>query len=186
MGDTKLENTAVDENIPPGWTSNPSAWSERAGLAALALAGLGISVYLGLYQLGVVPHVWEPFFGNGSEKVLHSVISQMLPVPDSLLGAAGYFAEIILGTVGGQRRWRDHPWIAVGFGCVASIMALVSLILLICQPVLANGWCTLCLCSAFISFLIVGPALRESRAAIEELKRRKQPHQSHAFGSATS
>lgn len=186
MANPKPENISRDENIPPGWTRNPSAWPERGPLVALALAGLGISVYLGLYQLGIVPHVWEPFFGNGSEKVLHSVISRMLPVPDSLLGAAGYAADVFLSAYGGQRRWHDHPWIVVMFGCVATIMALVSLVLLICQPVLAHGWCTLCLVSAFISFCIVGPAIRETRAAIEELKRRKHTHPSHAFRSATS
>ena len=56
--------------IPPGWSYNPSAWSERLPVLALALTGFGIATYLGLYQLGAVPGVWEPFFGDGSYRIL--------------------------------------------------------------------------------------------------------------------
>jgi hypothetical protein len=42
---------------PPGWSYNPSAWSERMWIAALAVGGLAVSGYLALYQLKVFDHV---------------------------------------------------------------------------------------------------------------------------------
>jgi hypothetical protein len=67
---------------------NPSAWSKRLPVIGLALLGCGIATYLGLYQVDVIRHVWEPFFGNGSEVILkQSTVAHLLPVPDALLGA---------------------------------------------------------------------------------------------------
>lgn len=172
-------------DVPPGMQTNPSAGSERLPLIALALIGLGISIYLALYQLGVLTHVYEPYFGDGSVKVLHSPLSKMLPIPDALLGAIGYAVEILLGLIGGTARWRTSPKVVVGFGLVAGLMALVSIGLVISQPLLAHGWCTLCLCSAFASLCIVGPAMKELRAAIHELKSRRHPDSTHGLRHAT-
>lgn len=71
---------------PPGWTHNPSAWARRRPILALALLGLIVAGYLALYQWGVVATVWEPFLGNGSQVVLHSFVSRLLPVADAALG----------------------------------------------------------------------------------------------------
>ena len=64
------------ENIPPGWDYNPSSWSQRIPLIIVALAGFLIALYLGLYQVEIFPTVWDPFFDNGSERVLNSFISE--------------------------------------------------------------------------------------------------------------
>lgn len=64
--------------IPPSWDYNPSAWSQRWPLVFIAFIGFQIALYLGLYQLGIIPTVWEPFFGYGSEKVLNSRIRNIL------------------------------------------------------------------------------------------------------------
>jgi hypothetical protein len=56
----------VDSDTPPGWAYNPSSWSQRLPIVALAFAGFGIAMYLALYQWGVFARVWEPFFGEGS------------------------------------------------------------------------------------------------------------------------
>jgi uncharacterized membrane protein len=151
---------------------NPSNWAERAPAAALAFLGFGIATYLALNQVGVIRHVWEPLFGNGSLLVLHSSLSRLLPVPDAALGAFGYLVEGITALIGGNERWRALPWMTVIFGLVALGMACVSVALIICQPLVAHAWCTLCLCSACISFLIVGPALTELRAGVFTLRAR--------------
>src|SRR5690554_5860678 len=54
---------------------NPSTWSQRLPIAFLATIGFFISVYLGLYQWGLLPEVWDPVFGEGSSKVLTSDVS---------------------------------------------------------------------------------------------------------------
>ena len=75
----------TDEGTPPGWGHNPSRWSHRLPVLLLALAGCGIATYLALYQVHVVAHVWEPFFGDGSRVILReSSIARLLPVLEAL------------------------------------------------------------------------------------------------------
>src|SRR5690242_11836835 len=88
-------------DIPPGWHRNPSAWSHRRWVIGLALLGAGIATYLTLYQAGLIRQVWEPFFGDGSEIVLRSWVSTMLPVPDATLGVLAYLVEAVLASLGG-------------------------------------------------------------------------------------
>ena len=49
---------------PPGWSYNPSSWSDRAWIIAVAAIGFVISGYLALYQWNVIGAVWEPFLGR--------------------------------------------------------------------------------------------------------------------------
>lgn len=161
-------------NTPPAWDYNPSAWSQRWPLIALALIGFGIALYLGLYQLRVIPAVWEPFFGNGSEKVLNSAISKALPVPDALLGAFSYLLDVVTGAIGGTDRWRTKPWIVILFGIAVGPLGLVSVMLVIFQPVLVGAWCTLCIVTAVISVIMISPALDELLASLQYLQRVKQ------------
>lgn len=153
------------ENIPNGWSHNPSASRHRWPLLVGAICGFLIALYLGLFQLDVIHHVWEPFFGDGTRKMLTSSIAQSLPVPDAMLGALAYLAEIITGSIGDASRWRTRPRIVFAFGFIAVCLALVSIVLIFLQPLVVHSWCTLCLCSALISLLIVGPALTEVLAA---------------------
>ncbi len=52
-----------EKATPPGWSYNPSGWSQRLPIVGLALVGFGIATYLTLFQVGVLSSVWEPFFG---------------------------------------------------------------------------------------------------------------------------
>ncbi len=88
---------------PPGWTINPSDWSQRLPIVALALVGFGIATYLALFQLNVFSTVWEPFFGRGSQIILTSRISNLLPIPDAALGAMGYLLDAVTGMIGGVK-----------------------------------------------------------------------------------
>jgi uncharacterized membrane protein len=154
---------------PPGWSYNPSSWSERLPLIGLAIVGFGIAGYLALVQLGMFDHAWEPFFGRGSETILHSGVSRLLPVPDAALGAAGYLLDAVSGAVGGRARWRTQPWVVVLFGIAVGPLGAVSLLLVILQPVLFHAWCTLCLASALVSLLMIGPAMDELLASLQVL-----------------
>ena len=161
----------VSPFIPPGWDNNPSSWSQRLPIIALALAGFGIAMYLALYQWGVFASAWEPFFGEGSRVILTSSISRLLPVPDAALGAFGYLLDAVAGVIGGRQRWRTMPWIVVVFGLAVGPLGAVSILLVIFQPVLFDAWCTLCLASALISLLMIGPAMDEFLASLQYLKR---------------
>ncbi len=161
-----------DSATPPGWSYNPSAWSERLPLLILALLGFGISLYLALFQFGVLANVWDPFFGSASSRaVLHSVVERYLPVPDASLGALGYTADVVTGGLGGRDRWRAMPWIVLLFGATIAALGAVSTLLIIIQGTVVRQWCTLCLCSAAISIIILGIGFGETLAALQQVKR---------------
>jgi uncharacterized membrane protein len=166
------------ERIPPGWDYNPATWNQRIPIVVLAILGFGIALYLSLYQLEVIPEVWEPFFGSGSRTILNSKISHLLPIPDAALGAFGYLVDAVAGLIGGTHRWRRMPWIVIVFGLAVGPLGLVSVLLVVLQPVLFSAWCTLCLGSAVISVIMIGPAMDEMLAGLQYLKRAKSSNAS--------
>jgi hypothetical protein len=40
--------------VPPGWETNPSAWSQRLPIVAVAMVGFVVATYLTLFQYGAV------------------------------------------------------------------------------------------------------------------------------------
>jgi hypothetical protein len=166
-----------DQAIPPGWSYNPADWSQRLPIIGLALVGFAIATYLSLYQYRVIDQVWEPFFGDGSETILRSEVSDVipkytgLPITDGALGAFSYLLDAVAGVIGGRKRWRTMPWIVVLFGILVGPVGGVSLLLVILQPVMFDTWCTLCLASAVVSVAMIGPAMDEVLASLQHLKR---------------
>jgi uncharacterized membrane protein len=145
---------------------NPSRWRERLPVVLLATAGLSIASYLAAYQLGFVRKVWEPFFGAGSERVLHSFVSRLLPIPDAVAGALGYFAELITALIGGEQRWRTSPSLVLFYGAIVAALAVAGLVLSALQLFVLHAFCTLCLVSAIISLLIAWLACSEVLASL--------------------
>jgi uncharacterized membrane protein len=176
LGDAGGEGAkARDPDTPVGWDYNPSAWwQQRMPIVALAFVGFAIAAYLALYQLGVVKTVWEPFFGKGSETILHSWVSKVLPISDAALGALGYLLDAVTGVIGRRHRWRSMPWIVVLFGIAVGPLGAVSVLLVILQPVLFGTWCTLCLVTALISVAMIGPAMDEVLASLQFLRAEKR------------
>lgn len=166
-----------DPDTPPGWSYNPASWRQRLPIAVLAAIGFVIALYLALFQWRAFDTVWEPFFGDDSRRILHETwVSQeslrYLGVPDAFLGALGYLADAIPAVVGGTRRWRTMPWIVVLFGIFVGPLGAISVLLVIAQPLLA-GWCSLCLVTAVISVVMIGPAMDEVLASLQHLKRER-------------
>lgn len=176
------------EHAPPGWRTNPSAWNQRLPIVGLALVGFAIATYLTLFQYEVVPTVWEPFFGDGSREVLTSPLSNVLPVSDAALGAFGYLLDAVTGVIGGKERWRTMPWIVIVFGVAVGPLGAISILLVIAQPVLYGAFCTLCLASAVISLAMIGPAMDEILASLQEMRRVQRRGRSlwHAFWFGSS
>jgi type IV secretory pathway VirB3-like protein len=59
------------------------------------------------------------------------------------------------------------------FGVFVGPLGAVSVLLVILQPVLFGAWCTLCLLTALLSVLMIGPAMDEVLASLQHLKREK-------------
>lgn len=161
------------EHAPPGWDTNPSGWLERLPIVILGFVGFLIAMYLTAFQYGWIDTVWEPFFGDGSKEVLTSEISGILPIKDAALGAIGYLLDVVTGVIYGQTRWRSSPWIVIVFGFAVGPLGGGSILLVILQPVLLDNFCTLCLTSAVISVVMIGPAMDEVLASLQFLRRAK-------------
>lgn len=171
------EHSENPQVVPPGWTYNPSSWGERIWLILVAMAGAVLSGYLAMYQWGLVPTVWEPWFGSGSEQVLHSELSRILPIPDAALGTLAFALDAVTGAIGGTNRWKTMPWMVVLFGLAVGPLGVVSVLLVIAQAVWLEAWCTLCLVSAVLSIIMIGPAMDEVLASLQFLKRAAGRHQ---------
>jgi len=156
-------------DTPKGWTYNPSAWAQRAPIVVLSLLGFLIARYMAAYQLGHISSVWDPFFGDGSRRVLDSDASRAWPVSDAGLGAMGamtYVLEVLMALMGDSRRWRTMPWMVAGFGLVVVPLGIVSIVLVIMQPVVVGAWCTPCLATAVLMLAMIPLALDEVVAMI--------------------
>ncbi|WP_354682979.1 NAD-dependent epimerase/dehydratase family protein [Cupriavidus necator] len=161
-------------DTPPGWDYSPSGWTNRLPIIALAFVGLFISRYLAAYQLGHIGAAWDPFFGDGTERIVTSSVSEAWPVADAGLGAAVYVLEIITGVIGDKRRWRTMPWLVLVFGILIVPLGVVSIFFIIIQPVWLGTWCTACLIGALAMLLQIPYSFDEILATLQFLKNRRQ------------
>jgi hypothetical protein len=148
-------------DTPPGWSYNPSAWIQRGPIIAMAFVGFFLSRYLAAYQLKHIPWPWDPFFSDGTWRVLESDISKAWPISDAGLGAVSYMIEALSGFMGGRNRWRTMPWMVAMFGVLVVPLGIVSIVLVILQPVAVGAWCTICLITAAAMLIMISPALDE-------------------------
>lgn len=168
--------TPVDLDVAaPPFDYNPSAWSQRIPIAALAGVAFVISVYLALYQWRIIPDVWDPVFGSGTKTVLDSETSEQMRrwmrIPDAALGALAYLGDAIYGLAGTSRRWQYRPWMVVLFGLDVIPLGFVSIILVVIQGTVIGEWCFLCIITAVISVVLIYLAYDEIWATVKYLSR---------------
>lgn len=167
--------------IPPGWSFNPSSWTQRLPIIVLAVVGLLFSRYLAAYQMGHVDGVWEPFFAgspadpkNGTEEIVTSSVSEAWPVPDAALGAYTYALEILTGIIGSRARWRTMPWLVLLFGLMIVPLGIVSIGFIIIQPIVIGTWSTLALIGAAAMLVQIPYSVDELAASLSFLNRRRK------------
>jgi uncharacterized membrane protein len=148
-------------DAPPGWSYNPSSWPQRAPIIALAFVGFFLSRQMAAYQLGYTRIVWEPFFNPGTKAVLGSDLSRSFPISDAGLGAVAYMVEALMGFMGDKRRWRTMPWMVTFFGILVVPLGIVSVSLIIMQPLVVGEWCTPCLIAALAMLTMIALTLDE-------------------------
>jgi len=166
--------------VPPGWSYNPSTWTQRVPIIFLALVGLLVSRYLTAYQLGQVDGVWDPFFPglpddptkNGTEAVITSSVSEAFPIPDAALGGYTYALEIVTGLVGSRARWRTMPWMVFLFGLMIAPLGIVSIMFIVIQPIVIGTWATLTLIAAAAMLIQIPYSLDELLATLQFVRRR--------------
>jgi len=165
-------------DVPPGWSYNPSSWPQRAPIIALALVGFFLSRQMAAFELGHITTMTDPFFGIGTERVLTSDVSRAFPIPDAGLGAVAYMVEFLMGFMGDKRRWRTMPWMVTFFGILVVPLGIVSITLIILQPLAVGAWCTPCLVAAVAMIVMIALTLDEVVAMVQFLvqaRREGQP-----------
>ena len=169
-----MRNLDLDAAAPP-WTYNPSAWSQRIPICALAAVGFVISAWMALYQWRLVDSVWDPVFGEQTQRVLDSDVSHRMQrwfgMPDAALGAIAYLGDVVFGLAGSTRRWQYRPWLVVLFGIDVIPLGGVSALLVIVQTTVLGQWCFLCLVTAGISLVLVYWAYDEVWSSVLYLRR---------------
>jgi len=157
--------------VPAGWDYNPSSWGQRWPNLAFAMLAFAAALHLAQYEWHQQLVPWEPFFGDGTRRVLDSWLLRALPVPFATLSAGVFLLAALTGALGGGCRWRTLPWVVVLFALCVVPLALANVALVILQPTLLGGWSTLCLFSALLSVSMVGPVLDEVLATLQHLQR---------------
>lgn len=173
-----LQKKSTSQNIiPEGWSHNPSSWAHRIPVIFLAMTCWFLARYLTTYQLGYISTAWDPFFGDGTAKVLTSKVSKAFPLPDAGLGAFAYFLEALLAWQGSIDRWKSMPWVVLSFGILALPVGITSIILILLQPLVVGHWCFICILIAFLMALIVLFSIKEVIATLKCMKKEyKEKH----------
>lgn len=157
----------------PPYDYNSSDWGQRIPICVLASIAAVIATYMGLFQWGLIDSVWDPVFGDQSEKVLLSQTSETMRrwmlVPDAILGALAYLGDAVYGLAGSTRRWQMRPWMTILFGLDVVPLGIISAVLVVLQGTVVGYWCFLCLTTAAISLLLVYFAYDEVLACLRYL-----------------
>ena len=165
-------------DVPLGWSYNPSSWPQRAPIIALALVGFFLSRQMTSFQLQHFTSFTDPFFGLGTIRVLTSDVSRAFPIPDAGLGAFAYMVEFLMGFMGDKARWRTMPWMVTFFGILVVPLGVVSITLIVLQPLAVGAWCTPCLIAAAAMLVMIALTLDEVVAMLQFLvqaRREGQP-----------
>lgn len=167
--------TDTPRDHPDQQGDSPSRWPRRILACVIAFAGFLMAGYMGLYQWKIIHSVWDPVFGEQSERVLDSWIPEMLQrwfyLPDAIVGAIVYLVEAIVAVWGDTRRWWRRPWVVLAFGFTAVLTALTGVGLVLMQATVVLEWCFLCILSMVCSLIILYLAWPEVMTSCRYLRR---------------
>ncbi len=155
---------------PSGWSYNPSAWTQRLPIAALAFFGWMVTRYMAAYQLGFIHTIYDPIFPNGTLNVVTSTISKSIPISDAGLGAVGFSLVMLMACMGDSQRWRTMPWLVIFFGILVFVLGSVSILYVLCQPLVIGSWCAWCLATTIIMLGMILLAIDEVWAALHYIR----------------
>jgi uncharacterized membrane protein len=136
-------------------------------VAALALAGIFISLYLTLYKLGVIGELTCSI--GSCETVNTSKWSTFLHLPVALWGLLFYIEVFVISLVGTIPRFENEPFVSVLLVAEAAIGVLFSAWLTYLELAVIHAICIWCVTSAVVvtAILFVSFAdLRDTRANV--------------------
>ena len=149
-----------------------------ASMHSERFVGFFLSRQMTAFQLNHIASLADPFFGLGTQRVLTSDVSRAFPIPGAGLDAVAYMIEFLMGFMGDQARWQTMPWMVTFFGILVVPLGIVSVTLIILQPVAVGAWCTPCLIAAAAMLVMIPLTLDEVVATLQFLvqaRREGQP-----------
>ncbi len=161
-------------DVPGNWSYNPSTWRQRIPIVIIGFLAYVGATYLAFFQMGYTKEVWDPFFNDGTRRVLTSDVSKAFPVSDAGLGAFAYLLECLSGLIGDQRRWRTMPWMSFLFWLLVVPAGVVSIVLVMLQPIAVGAWCAMCLMTAFLTLITIPPAMDEFILTLQFLREKRR------------
>jgi uncharacterized membrane protein len=130
-------------------------------VAALALAGIFISLYLTLYKLGVIG---ELSCSIGScETVNTSKWSRFLGLPVAAWGVFFYLDVFAIALIGTFRKFENEPLISLILAAEAAVGVLFSAWLTYLELGVIHAICIWCVTSAVIVTVIFGVTIADYR-----------------------
>lgn len=135
--------------------------SKRMTVAALALAGVFVALYLTLYKTGVIGQLSCSV--GSCEKVNTSEWSLLLGQPVALWGLGFYVATFVVAVAGLQERLLDSRPVALLLAAMAGSGVLFSAWLTYLELFVIHAICMWCVISAIIVTLIFVAALLDLR-----------------------
>jgi uncharacterized membrane protein len=138
-------------------------------VAALALAGIFISLYLTLYKVGVIGELSCTL--GSCETVNTSRWSVFLGLPVAAWGLLFYLDVFGVALMGTMPRWENEPVISIILVAEAAIGVLFSAWLTYLELAVIEAICIWCVTSAVIVFVILVVSiadLREIRSLVAD------------------
>ena len=137
----------------------------RQVVAAVALVGVFVAIYLLLYKLGAFGTI---LCGTGGcETVQNSPWAYFLGIPVAAWGLAGYLVILALALLGTRPALADAPWISWGLLLFTGLAVAFSAYLSYLEEFVIHAWCQWCIASAVLSvlaFLASMPEVRRLRS----------------------
>ncbi len=131
--------------------------NHRMVIAALALIGFFVALYLWLWKLGVLGEM--ACGAGGCETVQLSEYAELLGQPVALYGVIGYLSIFAVSLVGLQPRWLSSKAPSVALLVLSAMGVAFTAYLTYLEAAVIQAWCRWCIVSAVIITAIALTAL---------------------------
>jgi len=125
--------------------------------AALALAGLLVSLYLWLWKIGALGVL--ACGDGGCETVQLSEYAMLFGLPVAFYGVVGYAAMLAVCLTGLHGRPADRAWPTTALLALSGGGVAFSAYLTYLEAAVIHAWCRWCIVSAVIVTLVFGTAV---------------------------
>lgn len=138
-----LSVPAPNAHRPPGWSVNPSLYSQRLPVILLAVLGLTLSIDM---------------------RELSGALARDV---NTLAIEAALAIAVITGSIGSERRWSRKPWLVAIFGLAIGPAAFVASTWSLIELSFDGTWNSREVGRSVAALMAIGPAMDEVLASLQ-------------------